>query len=64
MSIGYLRSYAIYLPQHRLDRQEIGSTLKTAAGRGQRVVASFDEDSTTMAVAACRTALAPLAMTI
>jgi len=61
MSIGYLRSYAIYLPQHRLDRQEIGSTLKTAAGRGQRVVASFDEDSTTMAVAACRTALAPLA---
>jgi len=60
MTIGHLRSYATYLPQHRLDRQEIGSTLNSSAGRGHRVVASFDEDSTTMAVEACRAALAPL----
>src|SRR6202012_3075602 len=32
----------------------------TAGGRGQRVVASFDEDSTTMGVAAARAALATL----
>lgn len=41
MSIGLL-SYAAYLPRHRL---------------GRRVVAGYDEDSTTMAVAAAATAL-------
>jgi len=39
-----LLSYAAYLPRHRL---------------GQRVVASYDEDATTMAVAAARSALRP-----
>ncbi|MDX6234250.1 MAG: hydroxymethylglutaryl-CoA synthase [Nocardioidaceae bacterium] len=42
---SWLQAYATYLPVHRLDPKEIGA-------RGVRVVASFDEDSTTMAVAA------------
>lgn len=43
MSIGLL-GYGSYLPRHRL---------------GRRVVAGYDEDSTTMAVAAARAALPP-----
>jgi len=39
-----LLSYAAYLPRHRL---------------GERVVAAYDEDATTMAVAAARSALRP-----
>jgi hydroxymethylglutaryl-CoA synthase len=46
-----LQRYAAYLPSGRLGAADIG----TAA---PRVVASFDEDSTTMAVAAAATALA------
>lgn len=55
-----LLSYGAYLPAGRVDRAEVGATLGTGAGRGQRVVASFDEDSTTMGVAAARAALAVL----
>ncbi|AII10946.1 OB-fold domain-containing protein [Rhodococcus opacus] len=51
-------SYAAHLPRYRLARTEIGAALNTSAGRGDRVVASFDEDSTTLAVAAARAALA------
>lgn len=43
-------SYATYLPTWRLDGTDIGA-------RGDRVVAGFDEDSTTMAVAAADAAL-------
>jgi hydroxymethylglutaryl-CoA synthase len=50
MTIGLL-GYASYLPRHRLSAADIG------ARRGDRVVASFDEDSTTMAVAAASRAL-------
>ncbi|MGQ4618610.1 OB-fold domain-containing protein [Nocardia sp. R7R-8] len=57
---GYgISSYGTYLPSHRVLLAEIGSTWNTNAGRGARVVASFDEDSTTMGVAAAATALAP-----
>nr|BFE36881.1 3-oxoacyl-[acyl-carrier-protein] synthase III C-terminal domain-containing protein [Actinomadura rugatobispora] len=42
----------VHLPLHRLERASIG------AGRGTRAVASHDEDTTSMAVAAARTALA------
>jgi hydroxymethylglutaryl-CoA synthase len=42
--------YAAYLPRYRLAGADIGLR------RGDRVVASFDEDSTTMAVAAAATA--------
>ncbi|MFC2013588.1 hydroxymethylglutaryl-CoA synthase family protein [Chloroflexota bacterium] len=38
-------SYGAYVPLHRLDRQVIG-------GRGEKAICNFDEDSTTMAVAA------------
>lgn len=60
-----LLSYGAYLPAGRVDRAEVGATLGSPAGssgenRGQRVVASFDEDSTTMGVAAARAALATL----
>jgi hydroxymethylglutaryl-CoA synthase len=55
-----LLSYGAYLPSGRVDRAEVGATLGTGGGRGQRVVASFDEDSTTMGVAAARAALATL----
>jgi 3-hydroxy-3-methylglutaryl CoA synthase/uncharacterized OB-fold protein len=59
-----LLSYGAYLPSGRVDRAEVGATLGSggSAGqnRGQRVVASFDEDSTTMGVAAARAALATL----
>ena len=59
--VGVLLSYGAYLPSGRLDRAEVGATLGTGGGRGQRVVASFDEDSTTMGVAAGRAALSALA---
>jgi 3-hydroxy-3-methylglutaryl CoA synthase/uncharacterized OB-fold protein len=47
MSAGLL-SYASYLPRYRLHGEDVGRR------SGQRVVAAFDEDSTTMAVAAAR----------
>ncbi|KAA0120918.1 OB-fold domain-containing protein [Mycolicibacterium sp. P9-22] len=52
MSAGLL-GYASYLPRHRLPAAAIGLR------KGDRVVASYDEDSTTMAVAAAGAALAP-----
>ncbi|WP_405846684.1 OB-fold domain-containing protein [Streptomyces sp. NBC_01518] len=50
-------SYAAYLPRHRLQREELGTALGINAGRGARIAASFDEDSTTMGVEAARRAL-------
>jgi hydroxymethylglutaryl-CoA synthase len=46
-----LTGYAAYLPRYRLSGVDIGLL------RGDRVVASFDEDSTTMAVAAAAEAI-------
>jgi 3-hydroxy-3-methylglutaryl CoA synthase/uncharacterized OB-fold protein len=53
-------AYATYLPRHRVSREEVGAQLGAAAGTGQRIVASYDEDSTTMAVEASRRAAAAL----
>ncbi|MDY7106578.1 MAG: OB-fold domain-containing protein [Actinomycetota bacterium] len=50
-------SYGAYVPFNRLRREAIGAALGTSAGRGTRAVASFDEDSTTLAVEAGRLAL-------
>lgn len=50
MTYGLL-GYASYLPHHRLPGAAIGLR------KGDRVVASYDEDSTTMAVAAASRAL-------
>lgn len=52
MGATALVGYAAYLPRHRLRHAELGAALGTAGGSGARVVASFDEDSTTMAVEA------------
>ncbi|WP_040700049.1 OB-fold domain-containing protein [Nocardia vinacea] len=54
-----ITSYGTYLPAHRVSVADIGKTLNTNAGKGVRVAAAFDEDSTTMGVAAAATALAP-----
>ena len=51
-------AYGAHVPYRRLDRAEIASVMGGAAGRGHRSVASFDEDTTTMGVAAARQALA------
>ena len=46
--------YATYRPYRRLDLTEIASVAGGGGGRGTRPVASYDEDTTTMAVAAAR----------
>jgi hydroxymethylglutaryl-CoA synthase len=54
---GALLSYGAYVPRHRLRHAELGAALGTRAGKGARVVASYDEDSTSMGVEAARRAL-------
>ncbi|MGE4425413.1 MAG: OB-fold domain-containing protein [Solirubrobacteraceae bacterium] len=56
MSAGAITGYGSYLPRHRLAHAEIGDALGGTGGRGSRTVASYDEDSTTMAVEAARAA--------
>src|SRR5436853_2395207 len=45
-----------YVPFRRLDRAEIAKTFGSGGGKGTRSVASYDEDTTTMAVEAARLA--------
>ena len=47
-------AYAAYVPRHRLAHEELGGELGVRGGDGRRVIASYDEDSTTMAVEAAR----------
>lgn len=56
LAVGIL-SWGVYLPTWRLRREVIAEALGVPAGRGTRSVASFDEDTTTMAVEAGRIAL-------
>ena len=49
-----IRAIGAYVPRGRLDRREIAATFGKGGGRGTRSVAGFDEDTTTMAVEACR----------
>ena len=51
-------SWGVYLPYWRLDRRLIGRAFGTGGGKGTRAVASYDEDTTSMAVEAGRRALA------
>lgn len=52
--IGIL-AYAAYLPNHRLAPEAIAAALGTGSGSGPaRVVASYDEDATTIGVEAAR----------
>jgi hydroxymethylglutaryl-CoA synthase len=50
-------SYGSYVPYRRLKRSAISQVLGIPAGKGERAVASFDEDSVSMAVEAARDAL-------
>jgi len=50
-------SCGVYVPYYRIERAAIGAALGTSAGRGTRAVASYDEDTTSMAVEAGRRAL-------
>jgi hydroxymethylglutaryl-CoA synthase len=49
--------WGAYLPARRLDRSAIASVAGGGGGTGTRTVASYDEDATTMGVAAARLAL-------
>ncbi len=51
-------SYGTYLPYRRLDRADIQAVAGSGGGTGTRTVASYDEDTTTLGVAAARQALA------
>jgi hydroxymethylglutaryl-CoA synthase len=53
-------SHAGYLPYNRLKRTAIGDVMGRAPMGGTRTVASYDEDTTTMAVEAGRLALGSL----
>ena len=53
-----LTSYAAYIPYYRLERSRIAGVLGSGGGRGTRSVAAYDEDTTSLAVAAGRAALA------
>ena len=50
-------AYGAYVPFARLERKAIAEALGVPAGSGTRVVASYDEDTTSMAVEAARAAL-------
>ncbi|MCW2889277.1 MAG: 3-hydroxy-3-methylglutaryl CoA synthase [Streptosporangiaceae bacterium] len=49
--------WGVHLPYRRLDRAAIAAVAGGGGGRGTRTVACYDEDSTTMGVAAARAAL-------
>ena len=51
-------SYGAYIPYWRMQRSAITSALGSGGGRGTRSVASYDEDTTSMAAEAGRIALA------
>jgi hydroxymethylglutaryl-CoA synthase len=57
-------SYGVHLPYRRLDRSEIRPVAGSGGGTGTRTVASYDEDTTTMAVEAGRLALRDAASTV
>src|ERR1700738_1281600 len=50
-------SYGSYIPSGRVKRAAIAEVLGVPAAKGERSVASFDEDSVSMAVEALRDAL-------
>ncbi len=53
-------SYGTYLPHYRLNRSSIAAALGGPPAKGTRAVASYDEDSTSMGVAAARRVLETL----
>ncbi len=59
-AMGGLVGYGAYIPYYQLERTRIAGVLGSGGGFGTRSVAAFDEDTTSMAVAAGRAALAGL----
>jgi 3-hydroxy-3-methylglutaryl CoA synthase len=49
--------WGVHLPHYRLDRSQISPLVGTGGGSGTRTAASYDEDTTTMAVEASRSAM-------
>ena len=49
-------SFGSYVPYRRLDRGDIAKTMGSGGGKGERSVASYDEDTTTMGAEAARIA--------
>ncbi len=58
-----IAAYGAYLPYYRLDRSRIRQTLGQGGGKGTRTAASYDEDTTSMAVEAARLCLASTRLT-
>jgi hydroxymethylglutaryl-CoA synthase len=56
--------WGVYLPYRRLDRAAIVPVAGGGGGKGARTVAGYDEDSTTMGVAAARAALRAAPVTV
>lgn len=56
-----LLALGAHLPHRRLDRTTIAAVAGGGGGKGTRTVAGYDEDATTLAVEAARTALRPYA---
>ena len=58
-----IKSYGVYVPFNRLEHKRIGEAYSKRTGKGEKAVASYDEDSITMAVGAaadcCGLATAP-----
>lgn len=52
-----IQAYGTYVPYYRLQRSRIGEALGSGGGGGNRAVASYDEDTTTMGVEAARRCL-------
>ncbi|NUP47435.1 MAG: hypothetical protein HOW97_08985, partial [Catenulispora sp.] len=52
--------WGVHLPYRRLDLATVAAVAGSGGGRGTRGVASYDEDTTTMGVAAARAALSAL----
>jgi 3-hydroxy-3-methylglutaryl CoA synthase/uncharacterized OB-fold protein len=53
-----IQSYGAYIPFNRIQRKTIADALQIRGGKGERAVAGYDEDASTMAVEAGRAALA------
>src|SRR5271167_1145055 len=49
--------WGVHVPHYRLDRSQIAPLVGAGGGKGSRAVASYDEDTTTMAVEAGRNVL-------
>ena len=52
MQVG-ITGFGAYIPIFRMDKKLVGSMWEKSAGKGEKTVANWDEDSLTMAIEAC-----------